>query len=275
MLHGDAGSEQFLSEMFNPPAFAARHLSMESHLRIRLARRRLAHAARVRTARPAADRVRRRHGARALPRGDAPRSSNSATRSPATAGAGSTTRTSTRPPSASTWRAAWQIIERLTGDAAAGLVHRPRQPEHAPPGGRLRRLRLRQRLLRRRPAVLAAGDARPTARWRRTWSCPTRWTPTTCASRCRRASTHGDHFFTYLRDAFDVLYAEGDERPTHDEHRHALPPARPARAHARAAALPRPCRSSTTGSGSAGASTSRGTGRRRIRSTPRTAFVWE
>ena len=30
VLHGDAGSEQFLSELFNPPAFAARHLSMES-----------------------------------------------------------------------------------------------------------------------------------------------------------------------------------------------------------------------------------------------------
>jgi len=30
VLHGDAGSEQFLSEMYNPPAFAARHLSMES-----------------------------------------------------------------------------------------------------------------------------------------------------------------------------------------------------------------------------------------------------
>ena len=30
VLHGDAGSEQFLSEMFNPPAFAARHLTMES-----------------------------------------------------------------------------------------------------------------------------------------------------------------------------------------------------------------------------------------------------
>ncbi len=28
-LHGDAGSEQFLSEMFNPPAYPARHLSME------------------------------------------------------------------------------------------------------------------------------------------------------------------------------------------------------------------------------------------------------
>ncbi|MDQ2780003.1 MAG: allantoinase PuuE [Pseudomonadota bacterium] len=30
VLHGDAGSEQFLSEMANPPAYAARHQSMES-----------------------------------------------------------------------------------------------------------------------------------------------------------------------------------------------------------------------------------------------------
>ena len=30
VLHGDAGSEQFLSEMFNPTSFADRHLSMES-----------------------------------------------------------------------------------------------------------------------------------------------------------------------------------------------------------------------------------------------------
>ncbi|MGA8010065.1 MAG: allantoinase PuuE [Thiomonas sp.] len=30
VLHGDPGSEQFLSEMFNPPAFPARHLSIES-----------------------------------------------------------------------------------------------------------------------------------------------------------------------------------------------------------------------------------------------------
>ena len=29
VLHGDAGSEQFLSEMFNPASFSARHLSME------------------------------------------------------------------------------------------------------------------------------------------------------------------------------------------------------------------------------------------------------
>jgi len=30
VLHGDPASEQFLSEMFNPAAFAARHMSMES-----------------------------------------------------------------------------------------------------------------------------------------------------------------------------------------------------------------------------------------------------
>ena len=30
VLHGDAGSEQFLSELFNPASYAARHLSMES-----------------------------------------------------------------------------------------------------------------------------------------------------------------------------------------------------------------------------------------------------
>ena len=29
VLHGDAGSEQFLSEMFNPPAYPERHLSMD------------------------------------------------------------------------------------------------------------------------------------------------------------------------------------------------------------------------------------------------------
>ena len=40
---------------------------------------------------------------------------------------------------------------------AARLVHRPRQPEHAPPRRRARRLRVRQRLLRRRPAVLGRG----------------------------------------------------------------------------------------------------------------------
>ena len=30
VLHADAGCEQFLSEMFNPPSYPERHLSMES-----------------------------------------------------------------------------------------------------------------------------------------------------------------------------------------------------------------------------------------------------
>ena len=72
---------------------------------------------------------------------------------------------------------------------AARLVHRPRQPQHAPPGRRPGRLRVRQRLLRRRPAVLDARSPRATAARCRTSSCPTRSTPTTCASCRRRAST--------------------------------------------------------------------------------------
>jgi allantoinase len=60
VLHGDAGSEQFLSEMASPPAYATRHLSMESIYE---------YGARVgvwrilrefRAPRPAADGVRRR-----------------------------------------------------------------------------------------------------------------------------------------------------------------------------------------------------------------------
>ena len=49
----------------------------------------------------------------------------------------------------------------------------------------------------------------------------------------------GEHFFHYLRDSFDALYAEGDprgqDRPKMMSRRHALPAARPARAHRRAA----------------------------------------
>ncbi len=51
----------------------------------------------------------------------------------------------------------------------------------------------------------------------------------------------GEHFFNYLRDSFDALYAEGDDDAEDDVHRHALPAARPARAHRLAAPLPGPC----------------------------------
>jgi allantoinase len=50
VLHGDPASEQFLSEMFNPAAFPPPH-EHGGHLRIRLARRCLAHPARVRAPR--------------------------------------------------------------------------------------------------------------------------------------------------------------------------------------------------------------------------------
>jgi len=53
--------------------------------------------------------------------------------------------------------------------------------------------------------------------------------------------SHADPFFQYMRDTFDALYAEGDaagtDPPQNDERGHALPPAGPARAHRRAATL--------------------------------------
>ena len=128
-------------------------------------------------------------------------------------------------------RLGMEAIEKLTGERAARLVHRPRQP-----------------------ATRAAWSPTTAAS-----STTATTTATTCRSgcRCRRPTatsvphlvvpytldandmrfalpqgfSHGDHFFQYLRDSFDVLYAEGDEAPEDDEHRHALPPARPARPH--------------------------------------------
>ena len=70
----------------------------------------------------------------------------------------------------------------------------------------------------------------------------------------------GDQFFAYLKDSFDVLYAEGAETPEDDVGRPALPAGRPARPSS-----PRWSGSSTTpratrACGSAAASTSPGTG---------------
>ena len=51
VLHGDAGSSSFCRKSSAPRKSSARHMSMES-LRIRFPRRRLAHVARIRGARP-------------------------------------------------------------------------------------------------------------------------------------------------------------------------------------------------------------------------------
>ena len=79
----------------------------------------------------------------------------------------------------------------------------------------------------------------------------------------------GDQFFTYLKDSFDVLYAEGQRGAAEDAvGRAALPAGRAARA------VPRPwpgsstmCRA-TSRSGSAAGSTSRGIGTSSTERTP-------
>ena len=105
-LHGDAGSEQFLSEMFNPAAYPDRHLSMESIYE---------YGSRV-----GLWRILREFEKRQLPLtvfgvGMAleryPEAARAfvelAMKSPATAGAGSTTRAWTKPSSANTCGWAW------------------------------------------------------------------------------------------------------------------------------------------------------------------------
>ena len=93
--------------------------------------------------------------------------------------------------------------------APARLVHRPRQPEHAAPRRRLRRLRIRQRLLRRRPAVLDAG-AQERRRARAAAVVPYTLDTNDMRFALPQGFATGDDFFDYLRDTFDVLYAEGD-----------------------------------------------------------------
>ncbi len=61
--------------------------------------------------------------------------------------------------------------------------------------------------------------------------------------------SHADPFFQYLQGQLRRALRRRRprrQRAQDDEHRHALPPARAARPHRRAAALPRPHRSSTT-----------------------------
>ena len=157
VLHGDAGSRAVPVRDVQPAGFPDRHLSMEGIYE---------YGSRAGVWRILREFERRglpltvfgvEHGAAALPRrhrrvhGTGPRD-----RLPRLA-LDPLPEHATRRPSASTCGIGMEIIERADRRAAAGLVHRPRQPEHAPAGGRLRRLRVRQRLLRRRPAVLDAG----------------------------------------------------------------------------------------------------------------------
>jgi peptidoglycan/xylan/chitin deacetylase (PgdA/CDA1 family) len=185
VLHGDAGSEQFLSEMFNPASLPRPAPEHGRHLRIRLARGRVAPPARVRKARPAADRVWRGMALQRHPELTA-----------AFVELGHeiachgwrwiTTRTSTKPPSASTCASAWTSSRTSPGQRPLGWYTGRDSPNT-------------RRLVADDGGFAYDSDyygddlpfwmkvQKTDGAWCRTWSCRTRWTPTTCASRCRRA----------------------------------------------------------------------------------------
>ena len=244
-----------------PPAFPARHLSMEGDLRVRLARRRLAHPARVRAARPAAHGVRRRHGAASAIPNSPPPSSNWATRSPATAGAGSTTRTSTRPPSAST--CAWRMADHRAAD------RRARRSAGTPAAtARTRAAWWPTTAASSTTATTTATTCRSGCRCsktrRRARAAPGRALharlPTTCASRCRRASRTATTSSATCATASTCSTPKATRRPKMMSiGMHCRLLGRPGPHRARCSASSTTC-SSTTASGSAAASTSRATG---------------
>src|SRR6218665_876060 len=242
VLHGDAGSEQFLSEMFNPASYAGRHMSMEGIYEY--------------GARAGVWRILREFEKRALPLtvfgvASALQRHPELARGLGRAGSGD--------------RLPRPQVDPLPGHPArgrarahgpghghhrapdrharAGLVHRARQPQHPPPGGRLWRLCLRQRLLRRCPAVL--DEAQAHRRQRRAPAHravhPGLQRHALCAAPglcvCRPVLPVPER---QLRHAVRRRRPGRRQRPQDDEHRHALPPARPARAHHRLAALSRP-----------------------------------
>jgi putative urate catabolism protein len=211
VLHGDAGSERFLSEMFDPPSFAARHLSMESIYEY--------------GARAGVWRVLREFETRGLPLtvfGVA----MALQRNPEVASA---------------------FVELGHEIACHGLrwihyqdVDEALEREHMAQG-----MRIVERLTGTRPLGWYTGRDSPATRrlvadyggfeydsdyygddlpfWlqvQRTDGslAPHLVVPYTLDANDMRFAlpqgwSHGDEFFSYLRDAFDVLYAEGQERP--------------------------------------------------------------
>jgi putative urate catabolism protein len=211
VLHGDAGSEQFLSELFNPPAFADRHLSMESVYE---------YGSRV-----GVWRILREFERRGLPL-TVFGVSMALERHPELTAA---FKELGHEIACHGWR--WihyqgmdeaverehmqigmEIIERLTGERALGWYTGRDSPNT-------------RRLVADYGGFLYDsdyyGDDLPF------WSTVTKTdgssvphliVPYTLDTNDMRFSlpqgfSHGDEFFEYLRDAFDVMYAEGEERP--------------------------------------------------------------
>ncbi|MCS6037666.1 hypothetical protein LNQ52_24720 [Klebsiella pneumoniae subsp. pneumoniae] len=71
----------------------------------------------------------------------------------------------------------------------------------------------------------------------RTGSCLIPSTPTTCAFATAQGFNTAEQFYTYLKDSFDVLYAEGETAPKMMSVGDALPTAWASRPFPRAAAV--------------------------------------
>ncbi len=259
VLHGDAGFRAVPVRDHRRGRLPRAPSQHGVDLRVRVAGRRLADPARVRAPPPSADGLRRRHGARAQSARSRPRSSLSATRSPATGGAGSTIRTSTRPPSASTCGVAWSRCAAPRALTPVGWYTGRDSPNT-------------RRLVVEHGGFLYDsdhyGDDLPF--WTDVTTAdgavhPHLVVPYTLDTNDMRFATPqgfntGEQFFAYLRDAFDVLYAEGAERPkmmSIGMHCRLAGTARPLR---RAAPLPRSHRGPSIASGCAAATRSPGTG---------------
>jgi putative urate catabolism protein len=212
VLHGDPGSEQFLSEMFNPAAFPARHLSMESIYEY--------------GSRAGVWRILREFERRGLPL--------------TVFGVGMALERSPEVAAAFVELGheiachGWRWISYQGMDEATERAHLQAALESF------------QRTLGQRPAGWYTGRDSPATRrlvvdaggfeydsdyygddlpfWlqvRKTDGslAPHLVVPYTLDANDMRFAlpqgySHGDEFFQYLRDAFDVHYAEGDERPT-------------------------------------------------------------
>ncbi|MGN6525951.1 MAG: allantoinase PuuE [Burkholderiaceae bacterium] len=212
VLHGDAGSEQFLSEMAGPPAFADRHLSMESIYEygarvgvwriLREFERRglpltvfgvgmaLERQPEVAQACVALGHEIASHGWRWISYQQVDEATERAHMQRAIEAI--TAITGTRPAGWYTGRDS-PNTRRLVADAGGFEYDSDHYGDDLPFWLRVRRTdgTLAPHLVV--PYTLDANDMR--------FALP-------------QGFSHGDEFFQYLRDAFDVHWAEGDERPT-------------------------------------------------------------
>ena len=212
VLHGDKGSESLpVGDHRRGVVSGAAH-EHGVDLRVRLAGRRVADPAGVRAAEAAADGVRGVDGSGAEPRADGGvRGARARDRvSRVAVDSLSELRAEARGRAHAGRDRDHQADDR--GEVAARVVHGAGQSEYAAAGGGARRVRVRLGLLRGRSAVL---DEVETSKGKKVRHLVVPYTLD--ANDMRFATPQGfntaEQFFTYLRDAFDVLYAEGADAP--------------------------------------------------------------